>query len=110
MRRSLLVYKSCLEALSVDTKDLVIVDMLSIKKKFQHQVQEAMMPAHTLFLEGDGSRSVGFIELSAMSTSSPIKSSMSTLSLSSNPWWKGVKYGLPDLLGGDWFWSQWIMT
>ena len=60
---------------------VVTEDMLSAKKRFQKQVQEARTPARTLFSVYNEDQADEFVEVTGLTTSSPYKPSLSTLSL-----------------------------
>jgi hypothetical protein len=76
-----LAFKRCPEALPWDTEDLVTTDMLTAKKRFQRQAQDARTPARALFPEKDD-KTEGFVEVPTLATPSPFKPSVSTMSIS----------------------------
>jgi hypothetical protein len=69
-REAFLAFKWCLKALPLKIGDLVTTDMMSAKKKFQIQAQEARMPAHTLFPDSVEAKDEGFIEVTGLATPS----------------------------------------
>jgi hypothetical protein len=76
-----LAFKRCLEALPGETQDLVTTDMLSAKKRFQRQMQDARTPARTLFSDSEESKSEGFVDVPTLTTPSPFKPSTAALSI-----------------------------
>jgi hypothetical protein len=76
-----LAFKRCLEALPGGTQDLVTTDMLSAKKRFQRQMQDARTPARALFSDSEESKPEGFVDVPALTTPSPFKPSTAALSI-----------------------------
>ena len=76
-----LAFKRCLEALPGGTQDLVTTDMLSAKKRFQRQMQDARTPARALFSDSEESKSEGFVDVPALTTPSPFKPITAALSI-----------------------------
>jgi hypothetical protein len=81
-----LAFKRCLEALPVQSNDVITTDMLSAKKRFQRQMTQTRTPTQNLF-PGDGDpKEEDFVDVSGFATPSPFKpTSSSTLTLSSKP-------------------------
>ena len=77
-----LSFKRCLEALPDNTEDQVTSEMMSAKKRFQRQIKEARTPARTLFPDKEETSSEGFEEVTGLTTPSPFKPVMASLSLS----------------------------
>jgi hypothetical protein len=74
-----LAYKRCLEALPLESEDVVTTDMLSAKKRFQRQMMQARTPARNLF-PGEP-KEEEFVDVTGFDTPSPFKPSASTLTL-----------------------------
>jgi hypothetical protein len=80
---ALLAFKRCLEALPLDSDDLITTDMLSAKKRFQRQMKQARTPARNLFPAASDPKDEGFVEVASVTTPSPFKPSLSQLPQSS---------------------------
>ena len=80
---ALLAFKRCLEALPLNSDDLVTTDMLSAKKRFQRQMKQARTPARNLFPAGSEPKEEGFVEVASFTTPSPFKPSLAPFTLPS---------------------------